>query len=51
MASGAVDERNTWRFRKAVRSIPPSGKCKILNIYWDPEREKIEVEYDDNPEP
>ena len=34
-----------------VRSIPPSGKCRILNVYWDPDEEKAVFEFEDVPEP
>jgi hypothetical protein len=30
-------------------SKPPAGKCKITNIYIDPETEKTVIEYDDIP--
>ena len=32
-------------------SIPPSGKCKVINVYWDPQLERAVFEYDDEPEP
>jgi len=32
-------------------SLPPSGKCRILNIYWDPVSEKAVFEYEDTPIP
>jgi len=32
-----------------IVSLPPVGKCRILNIYWDPETEKAVFEYDDQP--
>jgi len=32
-----------------VTSVPPSGGCKILNVYFDPEVEKMIVEYEDIP--
>lgn len=31
-------------------SKPPSGKCKIINIYIDPETGKVVIEYDKTPE-
>lgn len=30
-------------------SEPPSGKCKVINIYWDPDTQKAVFEYDDTP--
>ena len=30
----------------AVCSNPPSGKCKIINIYWDPDLKKMIGEYE-----
>jgi hypothetical protein len=34
-----------------IRSIPPTGKCAILNMYWDPDEQKVIYEYEDEPEP
>ena len=34
-----------------ITSIPPSGMCRILNIYWDPDVQRAIVEYDDEPIP
>ena len=34
-----------------VLSIPPSGKCLVKNIYYDPTTGKLVVEYDDVPQP
>ena len=33
---------------KAI-SLPPSGKCRVTNIYFDPVTSKLVVEYDDQP--
>jgi hypothetical protein len=30
-------------------SNPPNGKCKVTNIYVDPDTEKTVIEYDDVP--
>jgi len=32
-----------------MTSIPPSGMCRVLNIYYDPQQGKAIVEYDDEP--
>ena len=32
-----------------IVSNPPSGCCRITNVYWDPEVEKVVVEHDDEP--
>lgn len=32
-----------------IPSNPPSGKCRIVNQYWDPDLQKVIVEYDDEP--
>jgi|GEM_PF-2921972 len=32
-----------------ILSVPPPGKCKILNVYWDPDTEKAVFEYEDVP--
>lgn len=32
-------------------SVPPSGKCRILNIYYDPVENKAIFEYEDVPVP
>jgi len=34
-----------------VTSIPVSGMCRILNIYYNPQNHKVIVEYDDEPMP
>ena len=34
-----------------VRSEPPSGMCKVLNVYWNPVLQKMVVDYDDDPMP
>jgi len=34
-----------------VTSVPPSGKCRIVNLYYDPVTDKAIVEYEDNPIP
>lgn len=30
-------------------SRPPSGMCRILNVYWDPLNEKAVFKYEDEP--
>jgi len=30
-------------------SIPPKGKCAVMNIYVDPDTGKLVVEYNDDP--
>lgn len=30
-------------------SNPPSGMCEVKNIYVDPDKKKVVVDYDDNP--
>uniref|UniRef100_A0A6M3M3X1 Uncharacterized protein n=1 Tax=viral metagenome TaxID=1070528 RepID=A0A6M3M3X1_9ZZZZ len=32
-------------------SIPPSGNCKIVNVYYDPDIQKAVFEYEDTPSP
>ncbi len=32
-----------------IRSVPPSGMCKVLNIYWNPRIKKLVIVYDDAP--
>ena len=34
-----------------VRSVAPTGKCCIINMYWDPIEQKAIFEYEDTPEP
>ena len=34
---------------EVIESEPPSGKCKVTNLYVDPNTEKLVVEYDDQP--
>jgi hypothetical protein len=33
-----------------VTSNPPVGKCRVVNLYVDPETKKLIVAYDDTPE-
>ena len=33
----------------SLGSVPPSGKCKVTNIYVDPLTEKLTIEYDNTP--
>jgi len=32
-------------------SVPPQGKCKVTNLYVDPDTGKLVVEYSDIPTP
>ena len=32
-----------------VTSTPPKTKCKVTDIYYDPEADKIIVQYDNTP--
>lgn len=32
-----------------VRSKPPIGTCKVVNIYYNPMTKKIVIEYNDVP--
>lgn len=34
-----------------IPTSPPSGKCRVTNLYVDPATEKLVVEWDDTPEP
>ena len=34
-----------------IPSNPPTGKCKVLNIYVDPDTGKLVIEYEDTPAP
>jgi len=36
--------------RVLLISQPPAGKCRIVNVYWDPELQRAVFEYDDTPE-
>ena len=40
-----------WLEVSGVPSNPPSGKCRVLNLYVDPVTEKLIVKWDDTPEP
>ena len=33
-----------------VKSVAPAGKCRITNIYVDPETGRTVIEYEDVPE-
>ena len=35
----------------SLRSNPPSGKYKVINIYWDNDLQKVVVEKTTEPEP
>lgn len=32
-----------------IESHPPSGSCKVKNIYWDAEVDKVAIEYENKP--
>ena len=32
-----------------IKSNPPKGKCKVVNIYVNPDTGNVVVEYDDTP--
>lgn len=32
-----------------VVSQPPPGKCKIVNVFWDPDTKRAVFEYEDVP--
>ncbi len=34
-----------------IPSVPPSGKCKVVNIYVDPDTGKLVIEYEEIPVP
>jgi len=34
-----------------IVSNPPSGFCRVLNLYVDPATEKLVVSWDDTPQP
>lgn len=34
-----------------VRSSPPPGKLRVINLYVDPTTGKLVVEYEDTPQP
>lgn len=38
-------------WRVSLRSNPPSGKHKVINIYWDDDLKKVVVEKLTDPEP
>jgi len=38
-------------WRVSLRSNPPSGKYKVINIYWDDDLQKVVVEKLTDPEP
>lgn len=35
----------------AIVSSPPTGKCKVTNIYWDDDLQKVVIEKSTEPEP
>lgn len=37
-------------YKDSVTTVPPMGKHKVKNIYWNPEAGKYEVEHADTPE-
>lgn len=34
-----------------VLSNPPTGKCLVKNIFWDPVAQKIVIQFDNIPQP
>ena len=44
------DSPTDYALFKMVKSIPPSGKCRVTNIYVDPVTQKVIVDYDDTPQ-
>lgn len=32
-------------------SQPPSGMCRVVNVYWNPQNHKAVFEFNDVPEP
>jgi hypothetical protein len=32
-----------------VESVPPSGRCKVTNLFYNPLTEKLEYDYDETP--
>lgn len=45
-------EEDTWEEKfDGLTSSPPSGKCKVTNLYVDPVSGKLTIEYDNNPVP
>jgi len=37
--------------QRAIKSDPPSGKYRVLNLFVDPSSGKLTVQYDDTPIP
>lgn len=36
---------------KLIKSVPPSGMCRVYNIYVNPDTQKLIVDYETTPEP
>ena len=46
-----IFEDGTEQRTAGMVSKPPSGKCRITNLYVDPDTGKVVVEYEDTPVP
>ena len=42
---------NSEQTTAGMVSKPPSGKCRVTNLYVDPSTGKVVVEYEDTPVP
>ena len=41
---------DTVNVTEGIESTPPSGMCKVTNVYVDPQTEKFKAKWDDIPE-
>jgi hypothetical protein len=44
-----MNDTNAPKYKKALRSFPPVGMCRIVNIYYDPVTQKVVFEWDTAP--
>jgi len=49
MATAISIPRGVAAVDNVVASAPPPGKCKVTNIYVDPDTGKLVIKYDDAP--
>lgn len=46
---GIIYEDGKQNVSNNVVTTPPSGKCKVINVYVDPDTGKLIVQYDNMP--
>lgn len=44
-----VSQGGEWT--RVIENDPPSGKCRVTNLFVDPDTDRLIVEYDDTPVP